>query len=187
MTLATERGSGELRHNDGGSDTLAAGQQLEHEGLRIDVKLSLAPVPCHAQKLFRRKVDVAEDEQQGGDAIIVVAVSPHWVNALILRSFARPFLVIDDRECALSWGAAKPLPVAPGVHHLEVFFRYRAISTPVGVVARDVPVETSRQVRVDVKAHWLNHMPLQLSIAAPPTSSLPQDGSSGSARRDVPP
>lgn len=94
-------------------------------------------------------------------ANLTVAPRPHWVNAWLLRTAARPYLRLDGAEHALDWGQACTLPITPGTHVLQTFWRYRGFRLALGTGTLQLTVRTGEDVLVLARNGPLNHQPLQ--------------------------
>ena len=87
---------------------------------------------------------------------------PHWVNALLLRPAAKPYLRLNGTEHTLSWGRTSVFPVPPGRHTLEASWRYRGTRTPLGAGTLEVQVQQGEEVVIEARNGPLNHQPLRL-------------------------
>jgi hypothetical protein len=63
----------------------------------------------------------------------------------------------------ISWGSTA-LQVAPGSHHLTVYFPYMFIMRRAGKAEIDVSVEEGQTVTVRYKAPWLVFLPGRISV-----------------------
>ncbi|WP_432489149.1 hypothetical protein [Kineococcus sp. SYSU DK018] len=91
-----------------------------------------------------------------------VLARPHWVNAWLLRSTARPYLRLNGTEHPLTWGRTGTFLLQPGTHVLEAFWRYRGTRAPLGTGTLRVQVHQDEEVLVEARNGPLNHQPLQL-------------------------
>ncbi|WP_432543465.1 hypothetical protein [Kineococcus sp. SYSU DK002] len=105
--------------------------------------------------------DTARGTGQPGARLSFLA-RPHWVNALLLRLAARPYLRLEGSEHALAWGRTSVFPLEPGQHTLEAFWRYRGTRAPLGAGTLQVRVQQGDEVLVEARNGPLNHQPLQL-------------------------
>jgi len=91
---------------------------------------------------------------------------PHWVNAWLLKSTARPHLRLDGTEHALTWSHAQTFPLDPGQHHLETFWRYRGIAIALGTGSLRLRITKGEDAVVVARNGPLNHQPLQPRLQA---------------------
>ncbi|WP_328293825.1 hypothetical protein OG218_13975 [Kineococcus sp. NBC_00420] len=91
---------------------------------------------------------------------------PHWVNAWLLRSTARPYLRLDGTEHALTWSHAQTFPFDPGQHHLETFWRYRGIRAALGTGSLQLWIGEGEEAIVVARNGPLNQQPLQPRLQA---------------------
>ncbi|WP_432509191.1 hypothetical protein [Kineococcus auxinigenes] len=95
-------------------------------------------------------------------ARLSVVVRPHWVNAWLLRTAARPYLRLDGTEHLLEWNRAGTFSLEPGPHELEAFWRYRGTRVPLGAGTSQVQLQEGEEALVEARNGPLNHQPLQL-------------------------
>ena len=99
-------------------------------------------------------------------AVLRVTARPHWVNAWLLRSTARPHLRLDGTEHPLVWSRAQTFPVDPGQHRLQTFWRYRGTRTPLGIGSLQLHIGAGEEVVVLARNGPLNQQPLQPRLQA---------------------
>lgn len=85
---------------------------------------------------------------------------PHWVNAVVLRPFTRPFVRLDGQEHPLGWGRTELFPLTAGPHLIETFLRYRGTPWPTGTGRLRLDVRDGEEVEVLARNGPLNHQPL---------------------------
>ncbi len=105
--------------------------------------------------------DTARGTSQRGARLSFLA-RPHWMNALLLRAAARPYLRLDGTEHTLAWGRTSVFTLEPGQHTLEAFWRYRGTGAPLGTGTLQVQVQQDEEAIVEARNGPLNHQPLQL-------------------------
>ncbi|MGW2816918.1 hypothetical protein [Streptomyces sp. NPDC001415] len=84
-------------------------------------------------------------------AVVSVNVTPSLIAAWFHRLFTHPVIEIDGQEQVGRWGTTE-ISVAPGEHHMSVFFRYRRQHhTRLAETTREFSTETGVR-RVDITA-----------------------------------
>ena len=99
---------------------------------------------------------------------IEIEFAPHWVNASLVRTLARPFVTIDGVEHRQSWTEASTYPLEPGSHELTAFIRYRGTQAALGTGRRTVTVQAGQQVSLRARNGWANYMPFELQLRLAP-------------------
>ncbi|WP_128644826.1 hypothetical protein [Rhodococcus sp. BS-15] len=100
---------------------------------------------------------------------IEIEFAPHWVNASLVRTLARPFVTIDGVEHRQSWTAPSTYTLESGSHELTAFIRYRGTNAALGTGRRTVTVQPGQQVSLRARNGWANHMPFELQLRLAPT------------------
>ncbi|MGF0314108.1 hypothetical protein [Rhodococcus sp. IEGM1428] len=101
-------------------------------------------------------------------ATIEIEFAPHWVNASLVRTLARPFVTIDGVEHRQSWTEPSTYAVEPGAHEVTSFIRYRGTNAALGTGRRTVTVQAGQQVSMCARNGWANHMPFELELRRAP-------------------
>ncbi|CCQ15025.1 putative uncharacterized protein [Rhodococcus sp. AW25M09] len=100
--------------------------------------------------------------------ILEIEFAPHWVNASLVRTFARPFVTIDGTEHRQSWSESSSYEVQPGAHEVTAFIRYRGTKVALGTGRRTVTVDAGQYVSLRARNGWANHMPFELEFRLAP-------------------
>ena len=99
---------------------------------------------------------------------IEIEFAPHWVNASLVRTLARPFVTIDGVEHRQSWSEPSTYELAPGGHELTAFIRYRGTRSALGIGRRRVELGAEQHLRLRARNGWANHMPFELQLRLAP-------------------
>lgn len=112
---------------------------------------------------MRTNAEAASEAFASGEhvASLTVLARPHWVNGWLLTPAARPYLRLDGVERPLAWGEPCTVRVAPGVHTLQTFWRYRGVRSPLGTGTLTVEAHEGGDLFVLARNGPLNHQPLQ--------------------------
>ncbi|WP_415973157.1 hypothetical protein [Rhodococcus sp. 077-4] len=102
------------------------------------------------------------------EATIEIEFAPHWVNAWLVRTFARPFVTIDGVEHPMSWTEPSTYAVEPGSHDIAAFIRYRGTKSALGIGRRTVTVALGEHPKLKARNGWANHMPFELQLRLAP-------------------
>nr|WP_314144666.1 hypothetical protein [uncultured Rhodococcus sp.] len=100
---------------------------------------------------------------------IEIEFAPHWVNASLVRTLARPFVTVDGVEHRQSWIAPSAYTLEPGRHELTAFIRYRGTNAALGTGRRTVMVQPGQHISLRARNGWANHMPFELQLRLAPT------------------
>ncbi|MGV8873284.1 MAG: hypothetical protein ACOH2Q_12225 [Rhodococcus sp. (in: high G+C Gram-positive bacteria)] len=100
---------------------------------------------------------------------VEIEFAPHWVNAALVRTFARPFVTIDGVEQRQSWSEPSTYELQPGTHEITAFIRYRGTNAALGTGRRTVTIDAGQHVSLWARNGWANHMPFELELRLAPT------------------
>lgn len=123
-------------------------------GSTLSVTAAVVPLgPC------RDTAGVSEPDPGDAAAQLRLTVRPHWVNAIVVKPLAQPYLRVGGVEHAAAWGQQLVVAVPAGEHEIEAFMRYRGTHLSLGVGRLRVQVAPGERVDVEARNGWANHMP----------------------------